>query len=236
MQKVLSPMRKAIQQYNMIENGDKIAVGVSGGKDSLVLLAGLSYLRRFIGISYTLEAVTIDMGFTNPPVDYEPLQKLCHELDVPLHIIKTQIGEIIFDARQEKNPCSLCARMRRGCLHDAAKALGCNKIALGHHKDDAIETFLMNLFNGGHIGCFSPVTYLSRKNLTMIRPLILCDETLIKHAAKAENLPVARPSCPADGHTNRQQVKDAIAKRERTDRGFKARIFGAMIRAHIDGL
>lgn len=236
MQKVLSPMRKAIQEYDMIQNGDVVAVGVSGGKDSLVMLAGLAALRSFIGIDYQLHAIVIDMGHKDHVADYKPLEEFCAKLDVPLHIKYTEIGHVIFDVRKEENPCSLCARMRRGSLHDAAKELGCNKLALGHHKDDAIETFFMNLFNEGRIGCFRPVTYLSRKNLTAIRPLILCDESLIRSTAKRLAFPVQKSGCPADGVTNRQKTKEYIADMEYKDRGFKERIFGAMLRAHVDGL
>lgn len=236
MQKIMSPMRKAIQDYKMIQDGDVVAVGVSGGKDSLVMLAGLANLRRFIGIDYQLHAIVIDMGHKDHVADYAPLQAFCDELNVPLHIKYTEIGHIIFDVRKEENPCSLCARMRRGSLHDATISLGCNKLALGHHKDDAVETFFMNLFNEGRLGCFSPVTYLSRKNITAIRPLILCEETQIRATAKRLNMPVQKSGCPADGVTNRQKTKEYIADMEHTDHGFKDRIFGAMQRAHLDGL
>ncbi|MDE6133148.1 MAG: tRNA 2-thiocytidine(32) synthetase TtcA, partial [Oscillospiraceae bacterium] len=171
MQKILGYMRKAIQEFDLIQDGDKIAVGVSGGKDSLVLLKGLFLLKRFIGIDYDIAAVTLDPRFGGVDGDYSSVEKMCAEMDIEFKLIRTDIGEIVFNIRKETNPCSLCARMRRGALHDAAKGLGCNKIALGHNYEDVVETFIMNLFNEGRIGCFSPKSYLSRKDLTLIRPL-----------------------------------------------------------------
>ncbi len=235
MQKILGYMRKAIQEYNLISDGDRICVGVSGGKDSLVLLNGLILLRRFIGIDYELVAVTLDPGFNGERGDYSPVTKLCEDAGVEYHIIETQIGEIVFDVRKEPNPCSLCARMRRGALHDATLKYGCSKIALGHNYDDAVETFMMNLFTEGRIGCFSPMSYLSRKQIHLIRPLVFAPEKEIRRAAQKNELNVVKSKCPADGHTNRQRMKEFIAEREREDHGFKDRIFGAMKRANIDG-
>ena len=235
MQKVLGYMRKAVQQYGLIRDGDRIMVGVSGGKDSLVLLYGLTLLRRFIGIEYEVVGVTLDMGFTGEKMDFSPVERFCAEHDIEYHIIKTQIAEIVFDVRKETNPCSLCAHMRRGALHNEAVRLGCNKIALGHNYDDAVETFIMNLFSEGRIGCFSPVTKLTRKNLIMIRPLILAPEKDIKRGVRRSNIQIVKSACPADGHTNRQRTKEFLAEMERNDHGFKDRIFGAMRRANIDG-
>jgi len=235
MQKILGYMRKAIQEYNLINDGDRICVGVSGGKDSLVLLQGLILLRRFIGIDYELVAVTLDPGFNGERGDYSPVTKLCEDAGVEYHIIETQIGEIVFDVRKETNPCSLCARMRRGALHDATLKYGCNKIALGHNYDDAVETFMMNLFTEGRIGCFSPISYLSRKQIHLIRPLVFAPEREIRRAAQKNELNVVKSKCPADGHTNRQRMKEFIADKEREDHGFKDRIFGAMKRSNIDG-
>ncbi len=235
MQKILGYMRKAIQEYELIKDGDRICVGVSGGKDSLVLLKGLILLRRFIGIDYDLVAVTLDPGFNGERGDYSPVARMCEEAGVEYHVIETQIGEIVFDVRQESNPCSLCARMRRGALHDATLRYGCNKIALGHSFDDAVETFMMNLFTEGRIGCFSPISYLSRKNIHLIRPLVFAPEKEIRRAAQKNELEVVKSKCPADGHTNRQRMKEFMAEREREDKGFKDRIFGAMKRANIDG-
>ncbi len=183
MQKILGYLRKAIQKYDMLRDGDRICVGVSGGKDSVVLLYGLSLLRRFIGIDYDIIGLTLDPNFEGSPTDYSPVEDFCRLHDIEYHIIKTHIGEIVFDIRKEPNPCSLCARMRRGALHNYAVELGCNKIALGHNYDDAVETFIMNLFTEGRIGCFSPMNYLSRKQLSVIRPLVLAPERDIRRAA-----------------------------------------------------
>ena len=182
-ERILSHTRKAVEEYSMIEAGDKIAVGVSGGKDSLALLCALAKLKRVLGINYTIIALTIDMGIEG--MDFSEIATLCQELEIEYHVIKTRIYEIIFDVRKEASPCSLCSRMRRGALHDACKELGCNKLALGHHYDDVVETFMLNLFFEGRIGAFRPVTYLSRKDLTMIRPLIYTPEKEIKSFAKS---------------------------------------------------
>lgn len=170
MQKMIGYMRKAVQDYQMLQDGDRVAVGVSGGKDSLVTLLGLARLRQFLGVDFSLTAVTVDPGFGGKPGNYGEIRALCEENGIPYLVKQTQIGPIIFDIRKESNPCALCAKMRRGSLHDAAKEAGCNKLALGHNYDDAVETFVMNLFNEGRIGCFSPVTYLSRKDITVLRP------------------------------------------------------------------
>ncbi|SCJ77373.1 tRNA 2-thiocytidine biosynthesis protein TtcA [Anaerotruncus sp. 2789STDY5834896] len=235
MQRILGLSRKAIQMYDMIADGDRIAVGVSGGKDSLILLQSLALLRRFIGIDYELVAISIDMGHENVRTDFSAIGKMCDALEVPYVVKPTEIGPIVFDMRQEKNPCSLCARMRRGSLHDAAKANGCNKLALGHHKDDAVETFFMNLFSEGRLGCFQPVTYLSRKDMTVIRPLVLASEGEISAAARRLGLPIVKSKCPVDGHTNREKTKQYVRDMEHRDHGFRDRIFGAMQRAHLDG-
>lgn len=235
MQKILGYMRKAIQQYNMIQDGDRICVGVSGGKDSLVLLVGLARLRNFIGIDYSVTALTVDPAFNGIQGDYSAVEKLCEDYGVDYHIVRTHIGEVVFDVRKESNPCSLCARMRRGALHNTAFELGCNRVALGHNYDDTIETFIMNLFNEGRIGCFSPVTCLDDKNMHVIRPLVLSPEKEIKRCAVRNNLPIVKSPCPADGHTNRQKTKDFLSQMEKSDRGFKDRIFGALQRSGIDG-
>lgn len=235
MQKILGYMRRAIQEYGLIENGDRICVGVSGGKDSLVLLNGLMLLRRFIGIDYELVAVTIDPQFGGVAGDYSSVAKMCEENGVEYHVLPTHIGEIVFDVRQEENPCSLCARMRRGALHDATLEYGCNKIALGHNYDDVVETFVMNLFNEGRIGCFAPKTYLSRKQITLIRPLVLAPENTIKKTAERCGLEIVKSKCPADGFTNREKTKQFLAQMEHNDHGFKDRLFGAMKRSNVDG-
>lgn len=233
MQKILGYMRKAIQQYDLIRNGDHICVAVSGGKDSLVMLNGLVMLKNFIGIDYQITALTIDPQFSGKEGNYSCIADFCKNIGVNYHVEKTHIGEIVFDIRQEKNPCSLCARMRRGALYNSATELGCNKISLGHNYDDVVETFIMNLFTEGRIGCFSPATYLEDREIHIIRPLVLAPERAVKKASK--NLSVVKSVCPADGHTNRQKTKLFIAEMERQEHGFKDRIFGAMQRSGIDG-
>lgn len=228
-------MRKAIQEFDLIQDGDRIAVGVSGGKDSVALLVGLHMLRRFIGIEYELVAITLDPQFGGVPCDYSKMEELCHSLDIPYILKRTQIGEIVFDIRKETSPCSLCARMRRGALHDAAKLNGCNKLALGHHYDDAVETFVMNLFNEGRLGCFSPKSYLSRKDLTMIRPMVFVPEKIVISEVTRAALPIVKSICPADGVTSRQKTKEFLALREKSEPGFTNRLFGAMRRAHLNG-
>ena len=233
-ERILSHTRKAVEEYSMIEAGDKIAVGVSGGKDSLALLCALTKLKRVLGIDYTVVAITIDMGLEG--MDFSEIGTLCRELDIEYHIIKTQIYEIIFKVREEKSPCSLCSRMRRGALHDACKELGCNKLALGHHYDDVVETFMLNLFFEGRIGAFRPVTYLSRKDLTMIRPLIYTPEKEIKTFAKGACLPIVEEvKCPADGNTERAKMKEYLDIFEKEHRGLYHRIMGAIQRGEVDG-
>lgn len=233
-QRILSTVRRAVEQYHMIEEGDRIAVGVSAGKDSLTLLCALAELRRFLPATFDLVAVTIDMGFKEG-FDLSRVEELCAQLSIPYHIVKTEIAEIIFDVRKEPNPCSLCARMRRGALHDAAKELGCNKLALGHHYDDVVETFMLNLFFEGRIGCFQPVTYLSRKDLTMIRPLVYTEEREITRFARRAELPVCKSPCPADKHTERERMKEYLAVFDREHPGLYTRIAGAIARGGIDG-
>jgi len=236
MQQILGAMRKAIVDYNMIQDGDGIAVGVSGGKDSLVLLSGLAQLRKFIGIDYRLVALTIDPCFHGRQTDYTAITGLCGRLGVPHVIRRSQLGDILLVERKEKSPCSLCARMRRGMLHDMAKEEGCNKIALGHHRDDAVETFLMNLVYEGRLGSFQPVSYLSRKDLTMIRPLCLATERDITACARREGLPVLAKNCPVDGATVRQETKGGLQEIERGNLpDLSKKIFGAMCRAHLSG-
>lgn len=235
MQKILGYMRKAIQEYKMISDGDKIAVGISGGKDSLILLAGLKMLQRFIGIRYELEAITVDPMFNGVPGDYISVEKFCQEYNINYTIEKTHIGEIIFDIRKEPNPCSLCSRMRRGALLSKAEELGCCKLALGHNQDDAVETFFMNLFNEGRIDCFSPVSYMSEKNISVIRPLVLVPERTVSGTAKRLNFPVVKSLCPADGKTNRETMRQFIIDRKSNDRSFSDKIIGALERAEISG-
>lgn len=235
MQRLEGLMRKAIQEYKMIEPGDRICVGVSGGKDSVALTVGLAHLRRYLNIPFEVVAVSLDPQFGGKATDYAPLEELFAKLDVPFEIRRSNIGAVVFDVRKEPNPCALCAKMRRGLLHDTAKELGCNKVALGHHLDDAIETFYMNLWGEGRLGCFSPVTYLSRKDLTMIRPMILATESDVRRAVKHESLPVVKSACPADGATRRQEMKEYVADMCRKDRAFRQKMLGAMQGADLDG-
>ena len=235
MQKLLGYIRSAVQDYNMIEDGDRIAVGLSGGKDSVALLASLAKLSSFYPKKFDLVAITLDMRFGKEDTDYSALEKLCEDLDVPYVIKRTQLAEIIFDLRKESNPCSLCARMRRGILHDTAKENGCDKLALGHHLDDVAETFMMNLLRGGTVDCFSPVTYLSRKDLYMIRPMIYARESDCARAARRGELPVVKSKCPADGVTAREQAKQLLNSLEKEYGDVRSKILGAMQRKNING-
>ena len=232
-QRILSYMRRAVDDYQMISPGDRIAVGISGGKDSLTLLVGLAELRRFYPIPFTLCAITVDMGF--PGSDFSPVAELCRELDVEYRVEKTDIARIIFDERRETNPCSLCARMRRGVLHGATVDMGCNKIALGHHFDDAVETFMLNLFFEGRLGCFSPVTYLSNRRIHMLRPLIYAKEKDVEYFARRNPLPIVKSLCPEDKHTERENIKQLLHTLEKGNLGLRHRIFHAMCEGRIDG-
>ncbi len=234
MRKLLSRTRAAVDDYKMIENGDKIAVGVSGGKDSVMLLKVLCDLKRFYPADFQIVAITLDMRFNNQDGDFTSIKQLCEEYGVEYVVKKTDLYEIIFNIRKEESPCSLCARMRRGILHDTAKKLGCNKIALGHHLDDAAETFMMNLLIESRIGCFAPVTYLSRRDITMIRPLIYVRETAVEQVVERLNLPVAESKCPVNEKTKREDAKILLQKLSEEYGDVPERIIGAMQRASID--
>ena len=230
---LLSYVRRAVDDYSMIEEGDRIAVGVSGGKDSLTLLAALAGLRRFYPKKFELIAITEDMGFEGS--DWSAVSAFCEKLGVEYHIEKTDIAKIVFDIRKESSPCSLCAKMRRGALNGSAKKFGCNKVALGHHYDDVVETFMLNLFFEGRIGCFRPVTYLSRMDVTVIRPMIYMPEKDVRAYAAAAELPVTKSLCPADGNTQREEMKQLLQELDKTNKGLKYRVFGAIQRGEIDG-
>ncbi len=234
MRQLLSYVRAAVEKYNMIESGDKIAVGVSGGKDSVALLVALASLKRFYPVPFSIVAITADPCFGGVQGDYSEIEKLCEEYDIPYIIKRTEIGRVIFDERQEKNPCSLCARMRRGLLHDLSKEQGCNKIALGHHMDDAVETFYMNLLQNGTIGCFSPVTYLSRKDITMIRPLIFAREKDCVRVVEGK-LPIVKSGCPNDGQSKREDIKNLIKTLDKDYENLVLKTLRAMQRADLDG-
>ena len=233
MKRLLSFVRRGVDDYEMIKDGDKIAVGVSAGKDSLTLLCAMAELRRFYPQKFELVAITIDMGFDG--TDFTPIKELCRELDVEYHIVPTQISKVIFDVRKEKNPCSLCAKMRRGALYNYAKEIGCTSVALGHHFDDVVETFMLNLFYEGRLGCFQPVTYLSNTDIYMIRPMIYMPEKDVRYFASKNELPVVKSPCPADGNTEREEMKQLLHKLERENKGLRYRIFGAIQRSELDG-
>lgn len=235
MQKLAGGMRAAVEKYQMISEGDRIAVGVSGGKDSVALLAGLCALKCYFPRRFELVAISLDPCYNNKETDYSKLQAICNENQVDYIIKRTELAHVIFDVRREKNPCSLCSRMRRGALDDLAKENGCNKVALGHHMDDAAETFLMNLFKGGRIGCFSPVTYMSRKDLTVIRPLILMREREIAAAVERNGLPIVKSRCPVDGVTQREKTKRLITELAGEYDGLCEKIVGAMMKNGVDG-
>ena len=228
MKKILSLLRRCVEDYDMIQDGDRVAVGVSGGKDSLILLASLARLSRFYPKKFTVEAFTVDMGIEG--MDLSPIQSFCDELGVPCHIIPTQINKVIFETRKEKNPCALCAKMRKGSLHEAILAEGFHKVALGHHYDDAVETFFLSLFYEGRLSCFHPVTYLDRADVTQIRPLLYVSESMVRDATKRLDLPVVHNPCPADGNTKRQEVKDLIAELEERYPKLKEYVFSSMQR------
>ena len=233
MRRILSYVRRACDDYNMINEGDKIAVGVSGGKDSMLLLYALKELQRFYPKKFDLMGITLDMGFDGfNPTD---VINFCKEKEIEYEIVKTDIKEIVFDIRKETNPCSLCSKMRRGALNEAAKSRGYNKVALGHHNDDVIETFYLCLLYEGKIGCFSPVTHLDRIDIHQIRPLIYAHEHEVKSAVKRLKLPVIKSTCPADGITKRQEVKELISRLDKEIDGSRERVFGALIRSGIDG-
>ena len=220
-------MRRCVEDYNMIEEGDKIAVGVSGGKDSLALLVFLAELRKYNHKAFDLEAITIDMGLN---MNYSGIEALCEKLNVPFTLVKTEIGPIIFDYRKEKNPCSMCSKMRRGALNQALLDQGFTKVALGHHYDDAVETFLMSLIFEGRISCFQPVTFLDRTGVTQIRPLLYLTESMVRRFAEEQNLPIVQNRCPADKNTKREEIKGLIAELRKTYPDIKDRVFGAMQR------
>ena len=226
LQQLLSVTRKAIDDYHMIEANDRIAVGISGGKDSLTLLYALHHLQRFYPKPFSLCAITVDLGFENLKLD--EIKKLCMDMDVPYHIVKTDIGKIIFEDRKETNPCSLCAKMRKGALNTAMKEMGCNKVAYAHHKDDVVETMMMSLIYEGRFHTFQPVTYLDRMGITVIRPLIYMKEADVIGFVHKYDIPVVKSPCPADGHTKREDVKTLLREINLNAPGVKGRMFTAI--------
>lgn len=233
MQRILSLVRRCVEDYNMIDAGDTVAVGVSGGKDSVLTLAALAKLRDFYPKKFDVAALTIESGA--PGMDFTPVAELCERLNVPYHRIPVPIYEIVFEYRKEKNPCSLCAKLRRGALSTEMNKLGLTKIALGHHFDDAVETMVMSLFLEGRIGCFQPVTYLDRSGVTQIRPLLYVQEREVKGAVRRLGLPVVENSCPANGETKREEVKELLRQLEKQFPQLKKKIFGAIQRHPLYG-
>ena len=235
MQEILSFTRRAVDGYGMIENGDRIAVGVSGGKDSVLLLCALCRLREFYPQKFDVIAVTVDPRFDRTDSDFLPISGLCESLGVEHIVERTDIGEIVFDRREEKNPCSLCSFLRRGALIDVCERANANKLALAHHLDDAAETYMLNLIYEGRIGCFSPVTDMPDRGIKVIRPFVLLPEVKIRSAIKRLSLPTVKSACPADGATRRSEMKELLNGIDRKQRGVKRRIVGAMQRRNIDG-
>ena len=233
MQKILSLLRRCVEDYQMIAPGERVGVGVSGGKDSLLLLAGLARLARFYPGGFSVEAFTVDMGI--PGMDLSPVADWCRREGIPFHRIPTQMYHVIFETRQEKNPCALCAKMRRGSLHTALREAGIHKVALGHHYDDAVETFFLSLIFEGRLSCFQPVTWLDRTGITQIRPLLYCQEADVRRMAAKLCLPVVKNTCPMDGHSRRQEVKELIASLEERYPDLKKKLFGAVQRYPLYG-
>ncbi len=226
-------VRRAVDDYNMIEEGDRIAVGVSGGKDSMLLLVALNHLKSFYPKKFDLEAITIELGFEG--MDFTPVKEMCKQLEIPYTCLKTDIKEIVFDVRKEDNPCSLCAKMRRGAINDAINRRGIQKFALGHHFDDAVETYMMSLLFEGRISCFRPVTYLDRSGVTQIRPLIYAGEQKIANVSAALGLPIVENPCPQDKGSKRYEIKKLLAVMCRDYPDMKSKIFGAMQRMPLPG-
>ena len=233
LQQLLSFTRKAVDEYQMIQEGDHIAVGISGGKDSLTLLYALHGLKRFYPNKFELSAITVDLGYEE--FDLNPVHELCQELGVPYKVVKTDIAHILFEERKESNPCSLCAKMRKGALNDAVKEMGCNKVAYAHHKDDIIETMLLSLIFEGRFHSFSPKTYLDRMDLTVIRPIMFVDEADVIGFKNKYNLPVVKSKCPVDGYTKRQYAKELVRQLNTEHPGAKNRMFTAILNGDIEG-
>ena len=226
-------VRRAVDDYHMIDSGDRVAVGVSGGKDSMLLLAALNHLKSYYPKPFALEAITIELGFEG--MDFTPVKRMCEELSIPYTCLKTDIKEVVFDVRQESNPCSLCAKMRRGALNTAITEHGVNKLALGHHFDDAVETFMMSLLFEGRLSCFRPVTYLDRSGVTQIRPLVYAGEQKISNVAAALELPIVENPCPQDKSSKRYEIKTLLRGLCEEYPDMKSKIFGAMQRLPLDG-
>lgn len=226
-------IRKYLKAYNAIKEGDKICVGVSGGKDSMVLLHALSSIREYLSVPFDIYAVTVSLGFEG--FDTSLISYMCSELNIQFNLVETQIGKIVFDAREEENPCSLCANMRRGALNNAAVDLGCNKVALGHNRDDLLETYLMALFYEGRMHTFSPITYLSKKDIEVIRPLAFSYSKDVRYYRNTHDIPIVENPCPADKDSKRKEIRELIKNLSMDNPHFKSNVIGAIIRNKIGG-
>ena len=226
-------VRRAVDDYRMISAGDRIAVGISGGKDSMLLLVALNHLKSYYPLPFELEAITIELGFAG--MDFTPVKEMCAQLGIPYTCLKTDIKEIVFDVRREDNPCSLCSKMRRGAINDAITQRGITKLALGHHFDDAVETFMMSLLFEGRLSCFRPVTYLDRSGVTQIRPLIYAGEQKIANLAAELQLPIVENPCPMDKTSKRYEIKKLLSAMCNEYPDMKSKIFGAMQRLPLPG-
>lgn len=233
MEKILSPLRRAVEDYQMIESGDRIAVGVSGGKDSMALLLSLNALASFYPKPFRVVGISIDPGLDG--MSFAEVEAFCQKNQIEYHVKETQIGKIVFDVRKEKNPCSLCAKLRRGALNNAALEYGCNKIALGHHADDVIDTLLLNLVHEGRFGCFSPVTFLDRKQVTVIRPLLYVKEGEIRSCIRRNGIPLVQSTCPANGETERASMHRLCDDLQKQYPDIREKLFGALQRSGVDG-
>lgn len=233
MQQTSGYLRRAVDDFHMIAPGERVAVALSGGKDSMLMLHGLKHLSRYHPAKFDVVAIFIDLGFGN--IDTDTLKHVCRQLEVPLVIRKTDIAPLVFETRKESNPCALCAKMRRGSIHDAALEAGCRTIALGHHRDDAIETLAMNLIYEGRIGCFQPVTYLDRKDVRAIRPMIYLTERQIANTVERLNIPIVKNPCPMDHASMRQETKNLLKEAEERFPGLSERLFGAIVRSELPG-
>ena len=236
LQKILGSIRRAVSHYDMLRDGDSVAIGLSGGKDSLALLVSLAAMRRFFDKKYTLSAVTVLAGFPGQTTAaLADVRALCDRWEVPLYIVETEIADIVFGARKEKNPCSLCANLRRGALCGKCMEIGANTLALGHHRDDVVETFMMNLLETGRLGCFMPVTVYPDSGLRVIRPLIYTEECAIRSLVRVMELPVYRNPCPVDGETNRVKIEESLRTYDGGKRELYQKILGALEHSGLDG-
>ena len=233
LQRLLSLTRQAVDDYQMIDDGDRIAVGISGGKDSLTLLYALHELARFYPKSFQICGISVDLGFGS--MDLTGIRRFCDDLAVPFQVVQTNIAGVLFESRKETNPCSLCAKMRKGALNQAALQQNCNKIAYAHHTDDVVETMLLSLIYEGRFHAFSPKTYLDRTELTVIRPLLYVHEADVIGFCNKYQLPVCKNPCPMDGHTRREYAKQLLKQLEQENRGTKDRMFHAIVHGHIEG-